>query len=256
MTTSKDMLGMANREVCNVTIRDLATGAPFMRYEYANTTGINLTSDNVYARAHGTNKIAFNNPMEGEVTIAAQVLPWKVYSLYSDSTMDNKADVFHVADVESSGAGTIALAVNNGTIVEKSVYVYKMGDFGGKQIEGNFSGDTFTATHTEEIKEATKYSVGFMVAHTSGVSKIALNNKKLPKDISIDMDTIFKDENGNFVPMHISVKKATIVRNLDLSFSSEGDPVETTLTFSVLEKNADEFVDIVEITEPMKVNGK
>ena len=254
MATSKELLGMANREVCNVTIRDLASGKPFMRYEFANTTGINLTSDNVYARAHGTNKIAFNNPMEGEVTIAAQVLPWKVYSLYSDSTMDTTAEVYYNKKIKSEASGNkIKLAVDKGDIVEGSVFVFAEGDFGGTPIKCTYATNEITCT-SQEISNSTVYEVGFMVAHNAGVSKIALNNKRLPKDISIDMDTIFKDENGNFVPMHISVKKATIVRNLDLSFSSEGDPVETTLTFSVLEKNADEFVDIVEITDEMTIN--
>ena len=68
-------LGKANREVCNVVIVDYATDKPFLNFKYANTTGVDITSDSVSAMAHGAKKITFNNPLDGKLTISAQVLP-------------------------------------------------------------------------------------------------------------------------------------------------------------------------------------
>ena len=63
------------------------------------------------------------------------------------------------------------------------------------------------------------------------------------------MDTVNKDEDGNLVPFRINVLKATIQRNFEMSFSSEGDPQSITLTFDALEKDRDNFMEFVEITE-------
>ncbi len=69
-------LNKANRQVCDVDIRVLSTMAPFLYFDTANTTTTGLTADSVYAMAKGTRKIAFQNPLEGTMTIEAQVYPF------------------------------------------------------------------------------------------------------------------------------------------------------------------------------------
>lgn len=244
----------ANREVCNVFIADYATDEPYMYYEAANTTGLNISSDNVFARAHGTNKIIFQDPLTGEVSITAQVVPHKLYALYSDGIIDTKADYFVRQKVTCTTAGEIPLNVTGGTVVTGSVFVYADGDFGGTKIEGTYATNKFTATTPGDIAINTTYEVGFMVSRSTGVQTVVLNNKRLPKDVKIYMDTFDKAEDGTFIPYRICIKKAAIKRNMDLSFSSDGDPQEVTLTFDVLEKDRDNFVELVEITEEIQVN--
>ena len=244
-------LGQANREVCNVSIRDFKTGEPYMYYEYANTTGLNVSSDSVYAMAHGARKIAFSNPLEGEVTITAQVLPFKMYALYSDGIIDTSATYFVHKTITAAAAGALTLGVTGGTVVAGTVFAYPKGEYGNaaSAIKGTFADGTFTATTASEIAKDSEYEVGFMLSKENGVQKVTLNNKRLPKDVTIEMDTFMKDEEGNFVPFHVIVHKASLGRTLDVSFSSEGDPQEVTLTFTALEKDRDHFVDLIEITE-------
>ena len=244
----------ANREVCNVLIVDYATDEPYMYYENANTTGLNISSDNVFARAHGTNKIIFQDPLTGEVSITAQVVPHKLYALYSDGVIDTKADYYVRQTVKCTTAGEIPLSVTGGTVVSGSVFVYAAGDFGGTKIAGTYATNKFTATTTGDIAVNSTYEVGFMVSRSTGVQTVVLNNKRLPKDVKIYMDTFDKAEDGTFVPYRIIIKKAAIKRNMDLSFSSDGDPQEVTMTFDVLEKDRDNFVELVEITEEIQVN--
>lgn len=247
--------GKANREVCNIQILDYATKKPFMDFEYANTTGLTLNSDSVYAMAHGTRKISFNNPLEGQVTISAQVLPTKMYALYSDGVIDTTASYYNKKTIVCTTAGELPLAVTGGTVIAGTVFVYAAGEYGEKAIEGTFAEGKFTATTPTEITKDASYDVGFMVSRESGVQKITLNNKRMPKDVTIYMDTFDKDEDGNLVPFRINVLKATIQRNLELNFSSEGDPREVTLTFDILERDRDNFVELVEITEDIEVNA-
>lgn len=247
--------GKANREVCNIQILDYATKKPFMNFEYANTTGLSLSSDSVYAMAHGSRKISFSNPLEGQVTITAQVLPTKMYALYSDGVIDTTASYYNMKTIACTTDGEISLNVTNGTVIAGTVFVYAAGEYGEKAIDGTFASGKFTATNTSDIKKDTSYDVGFMVSRESGVQKITLNNKRIPKDVTIYMDTFDKDEDGNLVPFRVNVLKATIQRNLELNFSSEGDPREVTLTFDILEKDRDNFVELVEITEDIEVNS-
>ena len=107
----------------------------------------------------------------------------------------------------------------------------------------------FTATGVDDIEEDTTYLVCYLVNKSTGVKSIQFNNKKVPKDYRITQETLDKDENGNLVPIKITAYKATIQRNLDLSFSSEGDPASITLTFDVLEDKDGNVLDMVEISE-------
>lgn len=246
--------GKANREVCNVQIFDYATKKPLLDFEYANTTGLSITSDNVYAMAHGARKIPFNNPLEGQITITAQVIPTKVYALYSDGVIDTTASYYSKKTITCTKQGEIDLNVSGGTVIAGTVFVFPVGEYGEKEIPGTFAEGKFTATTPTEIAQGSSYDVGFMVSRETGVQKIVLNNKRIPKDVMIQMDTLDKDTDGNLVGFRINVPKAAIQRNLELNFSSEGDPREITMTFTILEKDRDNFVELVEIEEDITVN--
>ena len=74
----------ANRQVCDVDIRVLKTLAPFLNFEYANVTAVNISSDSVYAMAKGSKKVPFANPIEGTMSIEAQVIPFEFYAMMTD----------------------------------------------------------------------------------------------------------------------------------------------------------------------------
>ncbi|MBQ2396119.1 MAG: hypothetical protein II304_03625 [Bacteroidales bacterium] len=252
--SNKKFIGKANREVCDVQIVEYATKAPIVDFRYANTTGLSITSDSVYAMAHGTRKIAFNNPLEGQITITAQVLPYQLYAMYSDGVIDTTASYYKTATITCDTAGELPLKVSDGTIVAGTVFVYPAGEYGGTPINGTFATDKFTATTEGDLVAGTAYEVGFMLTREQGVQKITLNNSRVPKDVAIYMKTFNKDVDGNLVPFYMNVLKATIQRNLELSFTSEGDPQEVTLTFDILEKDKDNFVELIEITEEVEIN--
>jgi len=246
------MTYVANREVCDIDFVNYADGTPFMHYEYGNTTGLNFTSDSVYAMGHGARRVAFNNPLEGTFTLELQVAPLQLLAMYSDGTIDSDATYFVKTEVTCATAGALALAVSSGTVSD--VFVYASGDYGGTPIKGTFASGTFTATTAADLAKDSKYEVGFLVKRTSGVHTVTLNNKRVPKYMSIYLSTVDKDEEGNLIPKRIIIHKAVVQRNLDMSYSSEGDPQSISMSFDILTTDDDSFVEIVELEEEVEVN--
>lgn len=243
-------LNKANRQVCDVDIRILKTKAPFLKFDTANTTTAGLSGDSVFAMAKGTKKIAFPNPLEGTMSIEAQVYPFKFFALLSDGQIETEAAYAASHKVACEEAGKLAVTVENGTIVAGTVFAYPEGAYGDEAavIKGTFAGGTFTATEADKIASGTTYEVGYIVNRT-GVKKISFNNKKLPRDYYITMTTVDKDEEGLLTPFLMTAYKATIQRNFELSFSSEGDPASVTLNFDLMEDKDGNIFDMIELTE-------
>lgn len=244
-------LNRANREVCDVDIRILKTMAPFLNFDTANTTTAGLTGDSVYAMAKGSRRIAFPNPLEGTMTIEAQVYPFKFFALLSNGEVVNDAVYADTQTVKATEAGSIEITLpGGGTLVAGSAFVYPADSYGDDTavIEGEWADKKFTATENSDIKTDTEYTVGYMVSRNEGVRRISFKNKNLPNDYYITMRTLDKDEQGVFTPFVITAYKASIQRSFELSFSSEGDPATVTLTFDLMEDKDGNILDMVELT--------
>ena len=244
-------LNKANRQVCDVDIRILKTMAPFLKFDTANTTTAGLSSDSTYAMAKASRRIAFANPLEGTMTIEAQVYPFKFFALLSDGTIETSAAYADSQIVKATKAGELDITVTGGTITAGTVFVYPKDSFGdeSKAIKGTFATNKFTATTAGDIAVGTEYEIGYIVNRSSGVKKISFNNKKLPKDYYITMKTVDKDEEGLLTPFIMTAYKATIKRNLELSFSSEGDAASVQLEFDLMEDKDGNVFDMVELTD-------
>ena len=235
----------ANRQVCDLDIRDLKTKEPYLFFDTANTTTTGINSDSVYAMAKGARKIAFQNPMDGTLTVEAQVYPFKLFALLSDGTIDTEAIIAERKTIKCTVAGTLSIAGAEAG----SVFVFAEDDFGGTAIDGEYASDTFTATTSTDIAVDSYYEVGYLVKKTSGVKKVSFRNDKTPKDFYITAETVEKDEDGVLVPYKQIFYKAAVQKNFEISFSSEGDPASITVTFDLLEDKEGNFVDFVEIEE-------
>ena len=244
-------LNKANRQVCDVDIRDLSTKAPFLDFDTANTTTAGISSEAVYAMAKGVRKIGFDNPIEGTMSIEAQVYPFKFFALMSDGEVESSAAYADTQTIVAETAGSLAISMTNGTIQTGTVFVYPADSFGDEDslIEGAFASGTFTATEAADIAVGTSYKVGYIVSRESGVKRISFTNARQTKDYFITMKTVDKDELGILTPFIITAYKAKPQRNFDLSFSSEGDPATVTMNFDLMEDKDKNVIDMIEITE-------
>lgn len=239
-------INMTNRQCCDLDIRDYATKAPWMFADFCNTTTMGFSSDAVYAMKKGGKCIKFDNPLEGTIAMTFQVHPFRVYSMLSDGEIENEGVIAEKKVVKCETAGTLTLPAG---VVDGTVFVYAENDFGGTAIEGTVTAGKFTAKEASAIAVGTSYIVAYLEKKTSGIQKISFNNKKLPRFFYIQMSTLDKNENGELVPVRITAYKASPQRNLELSFSSSGDPAEITITCDCLTDENDDMLDMIEITE-------
>ena len=131
--------------------------------------------------------------------------------------------------------------------------------FFGKEINGSRCWIVLPKIGSIQVSEFMKLTiilmnikilkVGYLEEKSSGINKVTINNNKLPKDVTISMETLDKDVEGNLVPFIMNIYKATIQRSIDLSFSSEGDPATISLTFDCLQDDDGNVMDFIEITE-------
>lgn len=240
-------INMANRQCCDLDIRDYKTKKPWMYADFCNTTTMGFSSDSVYANKKGGKCIKYDNPLDGTISLTFQVHPFRIYAMLSDGEIETKAILAQKETKKATEAGKLTLST---TPVAGTVFVYAENDFGGKSIEGLVADKVFTATTVSEIAVGTTYIVGYLEEKTSGVQKVSFNNKKLPKDFYIQMSTLDKNELGELVPMRITAYKASPQRKLDFSFSSTGEPAEITITMDALVNEDGDVLDMIEIYEP------
>ena len=260
-------INMANRQVADVDIRDYKTKKPIIHVETANTTTAGLTSDNVYAMAKGTRRIAFNNPIEGTMSIELQVYPFQLFSLFSDGVVEHKG-VYATSTVITAETDGILVFPTTPNILDNSVFVYPENSYMDDTtlIAGTFDNAfvgehasrpaMFTATDESDIVEGQKYKVAFIANEYpneydmgSNAYRVSFNNSKLPVDYFITMRTLDKTEDGLYTPFLLTAYKATIQRNFELSFSSEGDPASITLNFDLCEDSEGNVLDMIELED-------
>lgn len=239
-------LNRANRQCCDLDIRDYLTKEPWMYADFCNTTTAGFEGSTTFANIKGAKAIPFYDQMNGTISMKFQAHPFKIYSLVSDGTISSSAIIADKETITCTTAGSLNLAE---TPVDGTVFVYAKGDFGGTKIEGSVSGTTFTAKTANEISENSTYEVGYLVSKSNNIKRVSFNNNKVPKAFYITMETLSKDEDENLIPVKIIAYKAVPQRKLDLSFSSTGDPSEITITCDCLIDDNDNILDIVEIAE-------
>lgn len=257
----------ANRQVCDIILYNYATKKPWLNIDFANSTGINLSGESVHAMAKGRKRISFQDPMDNTMTLEFQCFPFKLLSLFSDGTIKTDAvvsirETVTVKAGQSSDIIATLTGPTSGTVVEGSVYAFPAGSFG--ETDSAYSSvaitsdpdsstppvTTWTATFTGDKKPTAGDSVEivYMVKKTSGVKRIAINDDMLAIDVAMEMKTMNKTESGTYVPLLIKIYKATVQRNFELTFASEGDPASISMTFDVLDTD-DGNIEIVELTD-------
>ncbi len=239
-------INKANRQVCDVDIKVLKTKEPFLFFDTANTTTVGFSSDDTYAKKKGADSIGFSNPMTGTMSIEAQIKPFKLYAMLSDGTIKTTAVIGKKKTVVCAEAGKLPIPTG---AVAGTVFVYAENDYAGTVIEGTFASDTFTATTASDIVVGSSYEVGYLLSKTTGVNRVSFNNKDNPLDFYITMNTTEKDEDGVVTGYAITIYKAKPKKNLDLSFSSEGDPASVKIEFSCMEDKDGNQFDMVEMED-------
>ena len=171
-------LNRANRQCCDLDIRDFKTGAPVLFADFGNVTTAGFSSENTYAMKKGAKAIAFNNPIEGTCGIEMQCHPFQVYALLGDGTIEKSGIIKKREVIKCTVGGKLTLT---GTPKDGTVFACKKGEWGAEAIEGSFSGTDFSATTPGDIVMGEYYEVGYLEEKSSGINKVTINNNLIFK---------------------------------------------------------------------------
>ena len=235
----------ASRTVAEVHLKDFNTMRDFLYVDYANVTTVGLERSSVWAKGSGSNRVNFLNPIEGTMTLELQLTSFRLYSMLSGANVENNAVYAVKKTIRATAAGVLQIPTE---ATAGSLVVYPVNEIGNEVaiIPGSLAGGTFTATNQTSIVNGTMYDVTYIV-NKAGASKVSFKNSGVPKAYQITYTTLFKTEDDDMLEYKVVAHKGNANVNLELSFSSEGDPSTVTITFELAETKNGDFVDFIAV---------
>lgn len=238
-------MAFAIKDACNVTVYDRATGKPVFYTEDLNAFNLNLSSETVYAKAKGANKIAFDGALEGTLGFESEVIQFPQMAMILSSDM-------------VKGEAKVGRRVLKEIDAEKKVLLN-----GVKPVTGSitvFSVEADGKTHIEELtcspqtsgSDTTLTLTGTTATQGQKVSVYYLEAKPQTKKITVNGDakgsnyfmhgyTTAKDEFGVNQIMTIKVNNCKPQRNIELALNADA-PSTFNTTFDLLpDENGDYF---------------
>lgn len=99
-------MAFALKDACNVLITSRATNKPFLYADYLNSCSLSVSSEPVFARAKGMNKITFDGAKTGTFTMETEIFEIKYLALILGGKVSKESGKFakrHVGSVDSQG---------------------------------------------------------------------------------------------------------------------------------------------------------
>lgn len=240
-------MAFAIKDACNVTVYDRATGKPVFYTEDLNTFNLSLNSETVYAKAKGSNKIAFDGSLEGSLAFESEVVQFPQLAMILSS------DVV-------KGSVKVGKRVIKEIDAQKKVTLTGVLPITGSISVFTVEGDN--KTHIEELPAVPSVVGSDTQITLSGTGAIAgtkvvvyyLENKPNTKSITVRSDsnssnyfmygyTTAKDEFGVNQIMTVKINNCKPQRNIELSLSADA-PSTFNTTFDILPDENGEYFEL------------
>ena len=240
------------REGTNVAIKDASSIYIFEKngskkelvsfFDYANTFGLNISAEQIYALAKGVNKIAFDGVPEGTLTFEAEVLTEDLLKtklgrdIISENANIAKREVLTV----NSNAATIT-----GTPIGDAVTVYELHE--GSTVEHkSLVGDAVLSGKDLQLtglEDGTQIAV-YYLENTADVKSIKLGLGKESKNYEIRAKVLAKDTVGQQKFIEIVLDKAVAELNIELSLDATS-PSSINTVFNLMANDEGDFGELI-----------
>ncbi len=248
MTNNNFSKQMTNREVCDLIFAEYKTKKPFLNLDYANTSSVELTGENVFAyggKGH-PKKVTFSGERGGTMTVETQIQTPKLWELMSGGESSNTANFVKKAEAVVGADGVITLNETN-AVADGSVCVYLASDVNFEsELECTVADKAITLKDAQT--EGTEVVVFYGITRDD-VYNINIKSTSFPKAFAIYGDTAMKTEDDNILPYRMTVYKAVPQPNMSLSFANNGDPGTITLTLDLMEDKDHNMLDLTLLPE-------
>ena len=248
-------MAFALKDAANITVIDRADKKPFMYSDYLNSCSLNISSEAVYARAKGINKISFDGAKEGTFTMETEIFEFKYLALIIGGMVATES-----ADISKRFVGSINgdnKIVLPEKAVEGSISVFKLDRDKKTHIEEVTpelveTPDTKTEiTLPAEVLASDSIAVYYLV-NVPNATKIKVSDKVNAKSFQIDGITSIRNEFGEDELFQIRIFNAKPQTNAELTLSAEN--VSTfSATFDIMVDENNNMVELTKIEEGMMI---
>lgn len=242
------MNNYAINEALNTTLKQ--KGVPVLFSDYANTSGLDFTSDQVYAKAKGVDTIRFDKNKKASVKFDFEIFNMKYISLFLGGTQ--KVGTTSIHRVEMTTVADAKKFTVSGTPVADSLIAFTTESDGRTHKDAltvTVSGSEVTITSPSSVPVGTPVIVYYLTTAAEGTVTTTINANKFAGEFEIIGETVSKNTLGELVPLEFDIPRAVPQGNISLSL---GDAVSTlSVTFDVLPDTKKDLIHIKEIVAPL-----
>lgn len=220
----------ANKCGVNFTLREYATGKPFLFFDFINEYAEDIKRDRVFATGgqYAANLVGFEGKIEGTVKISTQIIPIEVVALTAGGQVASGADIAVREVIKATTAGKITLSESP---IAGTLYVYKL----DKDCEGDPAATTATSKDVtvEGATVGDKY-VAYYFKTSSDAKTVVFNENNTSPFYVLDGYTKMKDTNGLDSVEYVKGYKVQPQQAIALTYNGGSDPISLDVTFDLL----------------------
>ena len=241
-------MAFALKDACNVLITSRATNKPFLYADYLNSCSLSVSSEPVFARAKGMNKITFDGAKTGTFTMETEIFEIKYLALILGGKVTKEVGNFakrHVGTVDGSGKITLPEAPMTGSI---STFVLgRDGKEHIREIEVNPTVEGKELTYTGADAEGEKIAVYYLV-EVPNATKISVTDAVNAESFKIEGVTAIRNEFNEDELFQLRIFNAKPQTNAELTMSAE-NVSNFSATFDLMVDENGEMIELLMLAE-------
>lgn len=220
----------ANKCGVNFTLREYATGKPFLFFDFINEYAEDIKRDRVFATGgqYAANLVGFEGKIEGTIKISTQIIPIEVIALAAAGKVASGAEIAVREVIKATTTGKISLSE---TPIAGTLYVYKL----DKDCEGDPVATTATTKDVtvEGAAVGDKY-VAYYFKTSPDAKTVVFNENNTSPFYTIDGYTKLKDTDGLDTAEYVKGYKVQPQQAIALTYNGGNDPISLDVTFDLL----------------------
>lgn len=237
-------MAFALKDACNVLITSRSTNKPFLYADYLNSCSLSVSSEPVFARAKGVNKITFNGAKTGTFTMETEIFEIKYLALILGGAVSKEAGNFakrHVGTLTEEGKITLPEVP-----VAGSISAFVLGRDGKEHVEEiavvpTAEGKELTFAGLDESKG--KIAV-YYLTEVPEATKIKVNDDVDSESFKIEGITAIRNEFNEDELFQLRIFNAKPQTNAELTMSSE-NVSNFSATFDLMVDENNEMIELL-----------
>lgn len=245
------MAQFAIKDAGNIIMRSNATGKPLFYSRALNKFNFKVDSESIYAKAKGSNYIAFDGAITATITMEQEVITFPQLSLILASDLvEGSANVSQRQIGTADGGKKVTL--DNVKYISGSTSAFEVEADGvtiGKEIKGTFNqqGANLEFVATGALPEGTKVAIFYSIAKPN-VKKIVVRDEASASNYRIEADIAVKTAEGKYMTLYATFFNCKAQRSIEFGLDAE-NPVNFQTTLDVLPNEKGEYVEFAFVEE-------